>query len=107
MPDRHKFARPRDILRKGLPLDACVVLLWRFGWGHSWTASLLCGGILFALTGAVALYSWWWHRNPERVAGGAAKMDAHEGAAAERLAAQAAAADAANRSSGRQPGSRY
>ncbi|MBY8878947.1 hypothetical protein [Actinacidiphila acidipaludis] len=107
MSDQRRLVTPRQILVRGVPFDALIVLLWRFGWGRSWAASLITGAVLASLTAAVALYSWWVHRSPERVTRVVAKAEAKEGNAAARRAAQAAAAEAANRSSGRQPGTRY
>lgn len=88
---------PRSIVTRGLVIDVGVVIIWHFMWGHSWAASLACGGVMFVLTCGVAAYTVWWNRNPDR----AAKEEAAASRRAEQLARRAASADAAHRSSGR------
>src|SRR5690242_4900261 len=101
MSGRRNTYGARHVLLRSLALDFFVLVLWRV-WGNSWAATLRCGGFLFSVTLLLFAYTWWKRRDPRA----AAEMDAtHEVIAArtaERLAAQAAAAEAANRSSGRQ-----
>lgn len=86
------------IALRGLALDASLVLVWRFGWKHSWATCLIFGGVLVTLTCAMTVYTWWWRRHPEVEQ----RMLAKQGDVAEKRAQDAAALEAATRAAGRE-----
>jgi hypothetical protein len=98
-----RSSRPGAIAVRGFAFDVVLVLIWRFGWKHSWATSLTYGGVLLTLTCAVTAYAWWWQRHPEIEQRMLAKKQAKRGATAEQRARDAAAAEAATRAAGREP----
>lgn len=105
MSGRRKAFGPGQLLR-GLAFDIVLLALWRV-WGNSWASTLRYGGFLISVTLLLSAYVWWKRRDPAAAAEIDATQEVIAARTAERLSAQAAAAEAANRSSGRQPGTRY
>lgn len=106
MSGRRNAFGPGSSLLKGLAFDISLLVLFR-AWGNSWASTLRYGGFLVSVTVLLSAYIWWKRRDPRTAAEMDATQEVIAARTAERLAAQAAAAEAANRSSGRQPGSRY
>jgi hypothetical protein len=67
---------------RGTVVDVLVVVVWRFVWHRSWTASLAVGGAMLVLNAGVVGYGAWLDRHPEVVARARARKAA-------RLAARA------------------
>lgn len=97
MSGRRNSSRPVAVAIRGIAFDVLLVLIWRFGWKHSWATSLVYGGVLLSLTCAATAYAWWWQRRPE------AEQQAVLGAIAEQRAKDAAVVEAATRAAGREP----
>lgn len=97
MSGRRFSPRTVRIAARGLGIDVSLLLIWRFAGRHSWTASLLAGAVMLALTAAATAHSWWMDRHPDAEQ---RMKDKHMGAV-ERLARETEAAEASRRATGR------
>ncbi len=97
MSDRPLSSRLTRLTVRSLATDIAMVALWRFGFRHSWHVSLIVGAVMLTASALLVLHSWWWHKDPDRVR----SSETWEARRAEKVARQAAAAEAAHRASGR------